>query len=180
MIAANSDEPSAAQLEGLLELRLVCKVHVATMVDILIQEAAQSAEQKRLRSSRSVRELLHELKREELDALGEERAITLATSDRRILVVHSWLAHAIRACSDLGLLRNFEQEAALDAQNELLRCFYSSMKIKTTPMPGGIQAITLIARAGAGLSLRGPRRQSIRCARPSPSCSSPSSWPTPS
>merc|ERR1719463_699789 len=53
MITANSDAPTMDQAMALLELRLVCKLHVATMIDILVQEAAQSADQKRLRSSKS-------------------------------------------------------------------------------------------------------------------------------
>ena len=146
MITANSDAPSMDQAMALLELRLVCKLHVATMIDILVQEAAQSADQKRLRSSKSVRKLLQELDKDELRALGQERARLLARSDRRILLCHSWLAHAIRNCSDLGLLRNFEQQAALECQGTLLGCFYSSMKIKTTHVPSGIQTVTLIMR----------------------------------
>ena len=146
MITANSDAPTMDQAMALLELRLVCKLHVATMIDILVQEAAQSADQKRLRSSKSVRKLLQELDKDELRALGQERARLLARSDRRILLCHSWLAHAIRNCSDLGLLRNFEQQAALECQGTLLGCFYSSMKIKTTHVPSGIQTVTLIMR----------------------------------
>merc|ERR1719353_1579611 len=122
------------QAMALLELRLVCKLHVATMIDILVQEAAQSADQKRLRSSKSVRKLLQELDKDELRALGQERARLLARSDRRILLCHSWLVHAIRNCSDLGLLRNFEQQAALECQGTLLGCFYSSMKIQTVTL----------------------------------------------
>ena len=41
MITANSDAPTMDQAMALLELRLVCKLHVATMIDILVQEAAQ-------------------------------------------------------------------------------------------------------------------------------------------
>jgi len=93
-----------------------------------------------------VRKLLQELDKDELRALGQERARLLARSDRRILLCHSWLAHAIRNCSDLGLLRNFEQQAALECQGTLLGCFYSSMKIKTTHVPSGIQTVTLIMR----------------------------------
>ena len=146
MITANSGEPSEEQAQGLLELRLVCKMHIATMVDILVQDAAETDDQKKLRSSKSVRALIRELDPREVKALGEERARLLARSTRRILVVHSWLAHAIRNCAELQLLRAFEQDSALDCQNDLLSCYYSSMKIKTTPMPGGICAISLVVR----------------------------------
>merc|ERR1719395_299418 len=153
MITANSDAPTMDQAMALLELRLVCKLHVATMIDILVQEAAQSADQKRLRSSKSVRKLLQELDKDELRALGQERARLLARSDRRILLCHSWLAHAIRNCSDLGLLRNFEQQAALECQGTLLGCFYSSMKIKTTHVPSGIQTVTKLNRTQEKMNL---------------------------
>lgn len=146
MITANSGQPTAEQADALLELRLVSKLHIATMVDILVQDPAESDGQKKMRSSKSVRALILELSPKEVRALGEERARLLARSTRRILVVHSWLAHAIRTCCELQLLRAFEQDSALDCQNELLRCFYSSMKIKTTPMPGGIRAISLVVR----------------------------------
>ena len=81
-------------------------------------------------------------------ALGEERARLLSSTpgSRRMLVCHSWLAHAIRTCCERNLLRNFEQDSALDCQNGLLQCFYASMKIKTTPMPAGIRIISLVVR----------------------------------
>ena len=145
MITANSDAPTMDQAMALLELRLVCKLHVATMIDILVQEAAQV----RTRNDYGL-----EVRGQTLAGAGQGRARSpgagtrrlLARSDRRILLCHSWLAHAIRNCSDLGLLRNFEQQAALECQGTLLGCFYSSMKIKTTHVPSGIQTVTLIMR----------------------------------
>ena len=64
---------------ALLELRLVCKLHVATMIDILVQEAAQSADQKRLRSSKSVRKLLQELDKDELRSPGAGTRATVSS-----------------------------------------------------------------------------------------------------
>tara|TARA_B100000482_G_scaffold32089_1_gene20431 strand:+ start:210 stop:1712 length:1503 start_codon:yes stop_codon:yes gene_type:complete len=146
MLTANADAPTEAEAKAILELKLVSKLHIATLVDILVQDPAQTPSQKLMRSSKAVRGLMKELEPAELKALGEERAKILAASPRRILVCHSWLAHAIRTCCDLDLLKGFEQATAVDCQNELLRCFYGSMKIKTTPMPGGIQNISLVVR----------------------------------
>ena len=70
MITANSDAPSIDQAMALLELRLVCKLHVATMVDILVQDAARTGDQKRMRASKSVRKLLQDLDKDELHASG--------------------------------------------------------------------------------------------------------------
>ncbi|KAH8095486.1 serine/threonine kinase [Aureococcus anophagefferens] len=146
MLTANADAPTEAEAKAILELKLVSKLYIATLVDILVQDPAQTPSQKLMRSSKAVRGLMKELEPAELKALGEERAKILAASPRRILVCHSWLAHAIRTCCDLDLLKGFEQATAVDCQNELLRCFYGSMKIKTTPMPGGIQNISLVVR----------------------------------
>lgn len=146
MICANKTEPMREDVAALTELRLVSKLHFATMVDILITDPDLEPAVKKSRAARATRNLVAELAGDEIAALGEERARMLSTSPMRVLLCHSWLAHAIRICCERKLLRDYEQDSALDAQNGLLQCYYASMKIKTTPMPNGILYISLIVR----------------------------------
>ena len=52
-----------------------------------------------------------------------------------MLATHQWLAHLVRKGGDLDLVPTAAAESAYDDHRHLLLEYFSSLKIKTTPLP---------------------------------------------
>ena len=69
--------------------------------------------------------------------LGDKRPADVIgrTAHEQVLTTHQWLAHLVRKGGDLDLVPTAAAESAYDDHRHLLLEYFSSLKIKTTPLP---------------------------------------------
>ena len=63
-----------------------------------------------------------------------------------MLATHQWLAHLVRKGGDLDLVPTAAAESAYDDHRHLLLEYFSSLKIKTTPLPLPLQCLVSILK----------------------------------
>lgn len=165
----NHSFESAKAPKVIAEMLAVSKIYVAVVIDELARETEAGPPQRLSRSSvdRSVAANKGRLNKSDVPAsielaledssdvgiteadkraVGDARLLQLLESPCRVLTVHAWLCRCIGDGTRVGLINNFEHHAALDCQQELLKCYYSSLKIKQVPLPLGIKLLIFVIK----------------------------------
>lgn len=80
--------------------------------------------------------------------LGDKRPADVIgrTAHEQVLATHQWLAHLVRKGGDLDLVPTAAAESAYDDHRHLLLEYFSSLKIKTTPLPLPLQCLVSILK----------------------------------
>ncbi|KAH8079510.1 hypothetical protein JL720_9251 [Aureococcus anophagefferens] len=80
--------------------------------------------------------------------LGDKRPADVIgrTAHEQVLATHQWLAHLVRKGGDLDLVPTAAAESAYDDHRPLLLEYFSSLKIKTTPLPLPLQCLVSILK----------------------------------
>ena len=79
---------------------------------------------------------------------GDERGADIIgrTAHEQVLATHQWLAHLVRKGGELGLVPVSAAHSAYDDHGFLLSEYFSSLKIKTTPLPLPLQCLVTILK----------------------------------
>lgn len=149
------------------EMLAISKIYVAVVIDELARETAAGPPERRSSVHRTLaanKERLGDLDlpgslevalepsegvcitEADKRAVGDARLLQLLQSPCRVLTVHAWLCRCIGDGTRVGLINSFEHHAALDCQQELLTCYYSSIKIKQVPLPLGIKLLIFVIK----------------------------------